>query len=281
MNTTSQLITNAVFNLATYPEYVSILRKDMESVVEESGGDWTLESMGKLKMLDSFIKETLRYNGHLTGECFCGERFRPRTAWGRFETSPSYPIAMIPCIHHQAPPRHLSADCFFLLSFFPSLWSSEGGLREHPATATFQRKALRPITLSDGTHIPSGTFTFSPANAISFDSNIYPDPNTFDGLRFYSMRQASVEEEKKYQLTSITKTQIQFGSGRHACPGRWFASHQIKLVLAAVLDRYDVKLKEGEVRPGSIVFQTNQFPDPKADILFRARSTKAIEERGD
>ncbi len=55
----------------------------------------------------------------------------------------------------------------------------------------------------------------------------------------------------------------------------------MKLVLAAVLDRYDVKLKEGEGRPGSIVFQTNQFPDPKAEILFRARSTKAIEERGD
>ena len=226
VNTTSQLITNAIFNLAAYPEYVSILKKELDSVLEESGGEWTLESMGKLRMLDSFIKETLRYNGHLTGE------------------------------------------------YFPSLWSSAGGLKEYVATATFQRKALRPITLSDGTHIPSGTFTFSPANAISFDSNIYPNPDTFDGLRFYSMRQGSVEEEKKYQLTSITKTQMQFGSGRHACPGRWFASHEIKLVLAAVLDRYDVKLKDGEGRPRSIVFQTNQFPDPKAEIVFRSKKSK-------
>lgn len=68
VNTTSQLITNAIFNLATYPEYVPILKEEIDSVLEESGGEWTLESMGKLKKLDSFMKETLRYNGHLTGE---------------------------------------------------------------------------------------------------------------------------------------------------------------------------------------------------------------------
>jgi len=70
VNTTSQLLTNSIFNFATYPEYVPILQEEIESVLEESGGEWTLESMGKLKKLDSFMKETLRYNGHLTGK-FC------------------------------------------------------------------------------------------------------------------------------------------------------------------------------------------------------------------
>ena len=64
---------------------------------------------------------------------------------------------------------------------------------------------------------------------------------------------------------------MQFGSGRHACPGRWFASHQIKLVLAAVISRYELKLKEGEDRPQSIVLQTNQLPDARAEILFREK----------
>lgn len=199
----------------------------MNTVRDEYGRQWTLESMGKLKKLDSFMKETLRYNGHLTGE------------------SPALP------------PRQSTTNC---------------NLTIYSQTATFQRKALRPITLSDGTHIPADTYTFSPANAIGFDPNIYPDPDTFDGLRFYNLRQAAPQDEKKYQLTSITKTQMQFGSGRHACPGRWFASHQIKMVLAAVIDRYEVKLKEGERRPKSFVFQTNQFPDPKAEILFRNKT---------
>ena len=80
-----------------------------------------------------------------------------------------------------------------------------------------------------------------------------------------------MQDEKKYQLTSITKTQMQFGIGRHACPGRWYASHQSKLVLAAVIDRYELRLKDGEGRPKGIVFQTNQLPDPKAEIFFKSK----------
>lgn len=142
------------------------------------------------------------------------------------------------------------------------------------SVATFQRKALQPITLSDGTHIPPGTMTFSPANAVNFDPDIYPDPEKFDGLRFYKLRQASERDANRYQLTSITKTQLQFGSGRHACPGRWFAAHQNKLVVAAVVQQYDIKLKDGEGRPKGILFQTNQFPDPKAEVLFRTRNVE-------
>ncbi len=123
--------------------------------------------------------------------------------------------------------------------------------------------------------MPAGTYLFSPANAINFDPNIYPDANTFDGLRFYNIRQASPEDEKKYQLTSITKTQMQFGSGRNSCPGRWFASHLVKLVLVALLARYELKLKEGEGRPKSVVFQINQFPDTKAEILFKNKTNQS------
>lgn len=144
------------------------------------------------------------------------------------------------------------------------------------STATFQRKALRPITLSDGTQTPCGTFTFSPANAIGFDPNIYPEANIFDGLRFYNLRQASLEDENKYQLTSVTNTQMQSGAGRHSCPVRWFASHQIKLVLAAVVDRYELRPKDGERRPKSFLFQTNQLPDPKAKILFKRNKKRGI-----
>lgn len=138
-------------------------------------------------------------------------------------------------------------------------------------TVTFQRLARQDLALSDGTQIPAGTFAFSPANAINFDPELYPHPETFDGLRFYNLRQASPESEKKYQLTSIDRTQMQFGIGRHACPGRWLATYQIKLILANLLDRYEMKLKDGEGRPKPINFQTNQLPDPKAEILFRNR----------
>lgn len=68
VNTTTQLITNSIFNLATQPEYVPILRQEIEETLREVGGQWTMESMGQLQKLDSFIKETLRHSGHLTRE---------------------------------------------------------------------------------------------------------------------------------------------------------------------------------------------------------------------
>ena len=45
-----------------------MLKEEMECVLDKSGGRWTLESMREMKRMDSFIKETLRYNGHLTGK---------------------------------------------------------------------------------------------------------------------------------------------------------------------------------------------------------------------
>lgn len=64
---------------------------------------------------------------------------------------------------------------------------------------------------------------------------------------------------------------MQFGGGRHACPGRWFAGHEIKLFIAAVIKRYDFKLKDGHERPKNLLFQAQNVPDPKAEILFRNR----------
>lgn len=68
VNTTSQLITNSIFNLATWPEYVPILKQEIDDTLREAGGQWTMESMAQLQKLDSFIKETLRHSGHLTRE---------------------------------------------------------------------------------------------------------------------------------------------------------------------------------------------------------------------
>lgn len=72
VNTTSQLLTNTIFNLANWPQYVPMLRQEIEDILREVGGEWTMDSMAKLQKLDSFIKETLRHSGHLTRKyLFC------------------------------------------------------------------------------------------------------------------------------------------------------------------------------------------------------------------
>ncbi|KAI8062563.1 cytochrome P450 [Gongronella butleri] len=41
-------------------------------------------------------------------------------------------------------------------------------------------------------------------------------------------------------VTKVGEDFVTFGLGKHACPGRWFATHQIKGVLTSVLRHYDI-----------------------------------------
>lgn len=68
VQTTSKLIVNTILNLIKYVEYVPILMEEIESTLAECGGEWTFESMGRLQKLDSFMRESLRFEPPLTGE---------------------------------------------------------------------------------------------------------------------------------------------------------------------------------------------------------------------
>ena len=70
VQSTSKLIVNVILNLIKYAEYVPILKEEIQTVLSECGGAWTLESMGRLEKLDSFMRESLRFEPPLTGK-FC------------------------------------------------------------------------------------------------------------------------------------------------------------------------------------------------------------------
>ncbi|KAJ7574537.1 cytochrome P450 [Mycena floridula] len=61
IHTTSMTFTFALYFLADHPELVPSLREEVEEVISTEG--WTKTAMGKMKKLDSFIKES----GRLTG----------------------------------------------------------------------------------------------------------------------------------------------------------------------------------------------------------------------
>lgn len=139
---------------------------------------------------------------------------------------------------------------------------------------TFIRKVMKPISLSDGTQLPVGTKVVAPQAGISRDERYFPDPERFDALRFYHMRQGSDEASNRWQFTSLNDTNINFGAGKHACPGRFFASNEIKVILAHLLIRYDIRLKEGQRPKGMSVVMT-KAPCPKTEVEFRQRSIVA------
>ncbi|EED11992.1 cytochrome P450, putative [Talaromyces stipitatus ATCC 10500] len=58
-HTTAMALTEALYDLCTYPEYQTELREEVRSVIEADGG-WRKTSLVKMRKLDSFIKESQR-----------------------------------------------------------------------------------------------------------------------------------------------------------------------------------------------------------------------------
>ncbi|EAU87975.2 cytochrome P450 [Coprinopsis cinerea okayama7 len=58
IHTTTITLSNTLFELASRHEYIAPLREEIDQVLKEYG--WTKEGMGKMRKLDSFIKEVSR-----------------------------------------------------------------------------------------------------------------------------------------------------------------------------------------------------------------------------
>ncbi|KAG5643941.1 hypothetical protein DXG03_009353 [Asterophora parasitica] len=134
-----------------------------------------------------------------------------------------------------------------------------------------ERVARKPFTFSDGTYIPKGTVIAAAAHAMHIDETSYHDPNTFNPFRFVDKTKKE-NAGRKVDMASTHADFIAFGHGRHACPGRFFAANELKLMLAHLVMHYDVKLEEGsEARPENMWFVTACIPNVKAKVLLRKR----------
>jgi cytochrome P450 len=135
------------------------------------------------------------------------------------------------------------------------------------------RYALLDFTFSDGTFIPAGTVISVHSDHVQLDPQTYEDPLKFDGFRFIKMKERAVLQgypDKKFDMATTSSEFVAFGQGRHACPGRFFASAEIKLVLAHIVTTYDVKLVDG-VRPPDLYVMNGIQPNPTAKLYFRKR----------
>ena len=88
---------------------------------------------------------------------------------------------------------------------------------------TIIRKAMKDITLRDGTLIPRGTFLAAPTAAIHHDERKYAAPDVFDPFRFARMRDEDNDRATSLQFSNTSTDWLPFGHGRHA----WCASHSI------------------------------------------------------
>lgn len=131
-----------------------------------------------------------------------------------------------------------------------------------------RRYTEEDITLADGVVVPKDTLTLVSAHR-HWDEMVYKNPHVFDGYRFFNMRQKPGFENKS-QLVSATVDHFGFGFGMHACPGRFFASEEIKIALCHMLMSYDVQLIPGcDISPRSYGFSLLANPTAKLKIKKR------------
>ncbi|KAJ3728214.1 cytochrome P450 [Lentinula raphanica] len=135
------------------------------------------------------------------------------------------------------------------------------------------RMAVSLYTFSDGSTVPPGTILSAAPTATHVDPEYYDDPEKFDGFRFYKLRQSAETEadEFKHRLTSLGPAYLAFGGGRHACPGRFLASIEIKLLLVHLIMMYDIRSENEGVRPDDFWFGPVCVPSRKANVLYRPR----------
>ncbi|KAH0439366.1 cytochrome p450 [Colletotrichum camelliae] len=129
------------------------------------------------------------------------------------------------------------------------------------------RRVEAPITLSDGTYLPKGVHLGVPVYHMRDPKVIGDNPDQSDGHRFLRMRQQP-GQENKWQFVTTSPHFLSFGHGKHACPGRFFASNEIKIILCHLIMKYDWSY---ENEPPRSAHEHRFVPDPQTVISYRRR----------
>ncbi|KAI1322691.1 cytochrome P450 [Xylariaceae sp. FL0255] len=199
IHTTTESLGRALVDICAHPEVGQMLREEIIEVLGKDG--WAKTTLYKLKIMDSFLKESQRYTP-------------------------------------------LSSN-------------------------SMNRYVERELTLSDGTKIPAGSRIVVAGNYR--DPEIFEEPDKYDATRFLKMRQRP-GQENSWQFVTTSAAHQGFGHGQHACPGRFFASNEIKILLCHMLLKYDWRFVPGEDKPKPVRFEATAALDPKTRLQCRART---------
>ncbi len=141
-------------------------------------------------------------------------------------------------------------------------------LRLYPqAYVLFARVAAEEVELA-GYRIPAGSQIFPVPYVIHHDARWYADPERFDPERF--------APDRFDQLPSCAW--IPFGAGPRACIGAGFATMEMVLVVATVLQRFRLTLAPGQGEPAPLPLFSLR---PKGGLRMVARPRSAVSPAGD
>ncbi|KAF1846526.1 cytochrome P450 [Cucurbitaria berberidis CBS 394.84] len=151
--------------------------------------------------------------------------------------------------------------------------------RHNPMEAmSGRRQALKDFYYSDGTKVAKGAWTCVPAKAILQDEQYFPDALRFNGFRFVPHKanvpdgvRKALQPEGPSKLTDISPHYHSWGIGSVVCPGRFYASVAMKLVLEHIVQNYEVELVDPKAERASI-WRSYVLPVERTKVRFTPRS---------
>ncbi|CAG8020794.1 unnamed protein product [Penicillium salamii] len=138
--------------------------------------------------------------------------------------------------------------------------------RQIPISVGLERKVIRETFLPDGTKLPKGSHVMVDTSDM-WNPAIHERPESYDGYRFVKRRR---EGDKASQFVQSSREHNIFGGGRHICPGRFFASTELKLCLAHILLKFDLRLPPG-YQAVPVRFGVYAGVDPNVRLEIRRR----------
>lgn len=168
-----------------------------------------------------------------------------------------------------------------------SLYRIDSTIRESMRVSDVAVTALardvvgKPLDIGNGIQIPRGTRVVYPTQAVHQDPDHYTDPLLFDAFRFSrpfegtshgsGAKGLGENGEERVQLTTISPSFLAFGYGKHACPGRWFATQTMKQALAGIVQNYEIEITN---RPKTRPVVQNMMVPPTGTMMRYRRKEK-------
>ncbi|CAH0051930.1 unnamed protein product [Clonostachys solani] len=217
LHTTSFTMQDFILNLFSTNSsfgYVEILREECVAALEESGGRWDRSAIDKLRLVDSAIRESMRLSP-------VGQIMLPRKV-----------------IH----PDGLVLD----------------NAKDPVPFGTDVSVPIEPIHHDESIYenaLSYEPFRFAPIDAVEKVLGRFSDEQraSFKGNMGTSV---DIQRKPKPRMTVVLdETFLGFGvSGKHACPGRFFALVEMKLFVAYLLLNYDIEFLKERPKPVSVLW---------------------------
>ncbi|KXN85666.1 Ent-kaurene oxidase [Leucoagaricus sp. SymC.cos] len=200
-----QIMSQALRNLAIHSDRIKSLRTEVEDTTRQGG--WTKSSIDKMRLIDAFIKETMRLDPNALNPDFPGltmaRKCRRPVTFSDGTTIPQNALLFVgsQLLHTDA--RYYPRPSEFNPQRFVSSLESD-----------FRPPQISPAPSSDS-YIP---------------------------ISSWASTSSSTASPVSLTLPATSSTFLGWGHGKHACPGRFFAASVMKFVLAHFVFDFDFRL---------------------------------------